>query len=93
MKGYFTFSEALEFMKMGLLCARRGWNGKGMWVTTAVPDFNIRSRRKIECQRCLVMKTVDDRLTSWTPCDLDLFTNDWYIVEEDWHAMEADACP
>lgn len=88
MKGYLTFSEALRFMKNGLACARKGWNGKGMWVTATSPTFVMKDPRWVftRTHRCLVMKTVDDRLTSWTPCDLDLFADDWYIVEED-------ACP
>lgn len=83
MEGYLTFSEALEFMKKRLVCARKGWNGKGMWVTATTPEFWMGGQRARLGHPCLVMKTVDDRLTSWTPCDLDLFADDWYIVEED----------
>lgn len=85
MIGCFDFSEALKFMKQGYVCAREGWNGKGMWVAASFPTFHLRDPRWMfnRTHRCLVMKTVDDRLTSWTPCDLDLFAVDWYIVEED----------
>lgn len=33
----FTFGDALEALKNGERVARKGWNGKGMWLTLVNP--------------------------------------------------------
>ena len=33
-----TFGEAIELMKQGKKVARRGWNGKGMWLCVPLCD-------------------------------------------------------
>ena len=36
--GFLTFGRAIEAMKRGKKVARRGWNGKGMWICVPLCD-------------------------------------------------------
>ena len=52
-KAYFSFSDAVRYLKRGLKVARRGWNGKGMYIwllpETVVKKEWCRDERLIEC--------------------------------------------
>ena len=37
----FSFGKALELLKDGKRVARRGWNGKGMWIFLTVPALSV----------------------------------------------------
>ncbi len=48
---YATFGEALEVLKKGGKVARRGWNGKGMWLSLSVgPSISLANSRSIPSQ-------------------------------------------
>jgi hypothetical protein len=38
MDDVFNFGVALRFLKIGYKVARKGWNGKGMWLLMQRPD-------------------------------------------------------
>ena len=84
-----TFGDALEYMKAGKKVARRGWNGKGMFLFVAnATDLNTDA--DLSCiahlsgeltQPTIVMKTADDKLcVGWLASQTDMLSEDWEIV-------------
>lgn len=68
------FDTALNFLKLGYRTARRGWNGRGMWlrvVTFDEPAF----------LPYIQMRTVDDCLVPWLASQTDLLAHDWIIFD------------
>ena len=74
----FNFGDAIKYMKRGLRVARKGWNGKGMYVFYA-SDFQFGTKADLsefnpteepECTEenavdvydCLVLRTADKKL-------------------------------
>ena len=84
-----TFGDALEALKQGQRVARKGWNGKGMYVFLAfAPDFvtdaDISEFDKLEVEvgDMLVMKTAQNTFQpGWLASQADMLAEDWYIVE------------
>lgn len=70
------FGEALEKMKFGEKVARRGWNGRGMWVALQIPD--AKSKMGLPY---LYMSTVGGALVPWVASQTDLLSEDWEVVE------------
>lgn len=84
-----TFGDALEALKNGERVARKGWNGKDMYVFLAYePDFvtdadiSAFDQRDVEVGNMLVMKTAQDTFQpGWLASQADMLAEDWYIVE------------
>lgn len=84
-----TFGDALEAMKKGERVARKGWNGKDMYVFLAreadfVTDADISAFDQLEVEVCdmLIMKTAQDTFQpGWLASQADMLADDWYIVE------------
>lgn len=91
-----TFGFAIEVLKKGLKVARKGWNGKGMylWLKPAVTIKSDWCKDPIlkeivddnggeaEALGTICMKTVDDRiLTGWLASQTDILSDDWIIVK------------
>ena len=88
-KNGLTFGTALEALKHGAKIARKGWNGKGMFLLLADGiDFstqaNLESCSNLEGDLVLpslVMKTEDDHFSvGWLASQSDLLAEDWFIV-------------
>lgn len=74
----FGFGDAIKYMKRGLRVARKGWNGKGMYVFYAsdfqfgtkadLSEFNpteepeCTEENKVYVYDCLVLRTADKKL-------------------------------
>lgn len=78
-----TFGLALEAMKKGEYVARKGWNGKNMYLFLAhgediqkcvgIPD---------QCVDVICMKTAQDTVVfGWIASQTDMLSEDWQIVE------------
>lgn len=93
----YGFGVALVFLKNGIKVARKGWNGKEMYLFyqpgAKVPIENIHTEplRSIaaanggvaDCLPEIRMKTADNKiLTGWLASQTDLLAEDWYIVKE-----------
>lgn len=84
-----TFGDALEAMKHGERVARKGWNGKDMYVFLAyeadfVTDADISAfdQLEVEVGDMLVMKTAQNTFQpGWLASQVDMLADDWYIVE------------
>lgn len=63
-----TFGQALEALKAGQRVARRGWNGKGMWIVLmsgmSLPPFSTQGTER----------KVNDRTAKWIGEDTPLET-------------------
>lgn len=70
------FGTALTLLKSGFRVARRGWNGKNMWIALQVPDSNSKMTLPY-----LFMKTADDQLVPWLASQTDILAEDWVIVK------------
>ena len=88
-----NFGEALEALKEGKKVARKGWNGKGMYLLLAYPkwpdgsnNITIKFSRGIigiedALENFIVMKTADNKLVPWLASQTDVLSEDWTIVE------------
>ena len=84
-----TFGDALEALKDGERVARKGWNGKGMYVFLAHEadfvtdaDLSAYDQLEVEVADMLVMKTAQDTFQpGWLASQADMLAEDWYIVE------------
>ncbi|MBK8184228.1 MAG: DUF2829 domain-containing protein [Candidatus Competibacteraceae bacterium] len=78
--GNLNFGHALEALKSGLRVQRAGWNGKGMYVQVQAPDTN-----SVMTHPYLLMSVPDceeeTRRLPWQPAQVDIFANDWSIVQ------------
>lgn len=91
-----TFGFAIEALKKGLKVARKGWNGKGMylWLKPAVTiksdwckdqmlkEIVDANGGETEALGTICMKTADNKiLTGWLASQTDVLSEDWVIVE------------
>lgn len=84
-----NFGLAIEAMKKGKKVARRGWNGKGMFLFLGT-DIDLHTEADLSCVSNLegdltlpsiVMKTADDRFcVGWLASQTDMLADDWEIV-------------
>jgi len=83
------FSDALVALKAGERIARRGWNGKGMWLALLNADewdldgITLAGSVDEAYERLpfIAMKTADDKLVPWLASQTDLLADDWEILD------------
>lgn len=71
-----NFGKAIESLKQNKKVARKGWNGKGMWLRLQVPDAHSKMSLPY-----IYMKTADDKFVPWLASQTDMLAEDWDIVE------------
>ena len=90
----FAFGMAIEAMRKGFRVARRGWNGKNMFLFYN-PGSNVKVQEgrplaaaflagtPVNCRPYIMMKTADEQLTivPWLASQTDMLADDWFIVE------------
>lgn len=92
-----TFGQALEHLKSGHKIARKGWNGKGMFLflleggsipKSAIHDPKLKEVLEdngsdhFEALPSIRMKTADDKiLTGWLASQTDMLSEDWVIFD------------
>lgn len=85
-----TFSTALMYLKDGRRVARKGWNGKGMFLFL-VPGSTFKVNRppllgiypegtEINYLPHIAMKTVGGEIVPWLASQTDILAEDWQIV-------------
>lgn len=80
-----SWSWALQQLEAGQRVARKGWNGKGMWLVL-VPGDAWGESGLPECARGLRylpwigMKTADGGFVPWLCSQTDALKHDWVIV-------------
>ena len=70
------FSDALVNLKAGKRVARKGWNGKGLWLQLQHPDTFSKMTLPY-----IFMKTVDDQRVPWLASQTDMLCEDWVVVD------------
>lgn len=89
-----TFGLAIEAMKKGHKVARKGWNGKGMFVVyqkgypQGIPcnkqtaeAWGMKEGEPFICNPYLQIKNVDGSHSMWVPSINDCLAEDWEVVE------------
>lgn len=84
-----TFGEAIQLAKMGKRIARKGWNGKGMYVFLAqevefhtYADISEFEDTGVPVLDCLCMRTADGSICpGWLASQSDMLADDWMILE------------
>lgn len=87
----YDFSGVLKAIKNGCKAARRGWNGKGMFLFL-VPGSTFNVNRppllgiyeegtKIDYRPHIDMKTANGEIVPWVASQSDILADDWYIVD------------
>lgn len=71
-EGGMTFGWAVEQIKDGKAVARKGWNGKNMYIAGKFPDENSKITLPY-----IFMKTADDKLVPWLASQSDILAEDW----------------
>lgn len=69
------FGIALAHLKAGSKIARKGWNGKGMFVKGQFPDEHSKMS-----QPYIYIKGAKGQVLPWTPSQEDLFAEDWEVI-------------
>jgi hypothetical protein len=70
-----SFGEALIALKSGQTVARKGWNGRGMWLGLQRPDTQSKMTLPY-----IYMSTVQGDLVPWLASQTDLLAEDWEVV-------------
>ena len=75
------FSIALEAMRKGYKVMRRGWNGGGMHLEAQFPD---KCSKMTHPYLFIVVPGCEERtrLLPWQPAQVDIFSEDWQIIDE-----------
>lgn len=62
--------------------ARKGWNGRGMWIALYIPDFEMTDgETDYEMQPFIVIKTAQDTCVPWLASQTDMLADDWEAVQ------------
>jgi hypothetical protein len=83
--GNLTFGDAIHYLKLGSKVARKGWNGKGMFLFLS-PKPWIEAIEEIKwtdykIDSFICMKTAQDTIVPWLASQSDMLAEDWVIVE------------
>jgi hypothetical protein len=89
-----NFGQALEALKAGDRVARKGWNGKDMWlilihpkpegVIVDYPAYRVGGvffKGVNELLPWIGMKTADSKFVPWPTSQIDILVEDWEVVE------------
>ena len=83
------FGFALQVLKNGGKAARRGWNGKGMYVFKIGTEmskgdgwtYTNGKNDNMPLREFIAMKTADNEVVPWVASQTDILANDWEAVE------------
>lgn len=81
-----TFGHAVELLKSGFKLARKGWNGKGMYISYvcekewASSELERSWTEDLKPRPWLGIKTVDDGYMPWVPSQSDVLADDWVLA-------------
>ena len=79
-----NFGQALEALKAGKRVARRGWNGKGIYLEMQRPDAH--SKMTLPYIYIVTNDLVTDHpeapkgVVPWLASQTDMLREDWYIL-------------
>lgn len=80
-----NFGQAIEALKEGKRVARKGWNGKGIYLELQIPDAH--SKMTLPYIYIVTSKLETDNpdapkgVVPWLASQTDMLSDDWVIVE------------
>lgn len=92
----FSFGEAIKYLKRGLKVARKGWNGKGMYLflgydiafstganlKDCVEMVDLEGNSLFYLHDSICMRTVDKSIVvGWLASQSDVLADDWVFVD------------
>lgn len=81
-----SFSLALEAIKVGKKVARKGWNGKGIFIELQVPDANSKMTSPYIFINTSGLQTDNPNapksLVPWLASQTDMLAEDWEILND-----------
>lgn len=87
-----TFGLAIEAMKKGKKVARKGWNGKGMFLyyvpveaykpCTEIATSLVNENGLVEYGAYIAMKTAQGNVVPWLASQTDMLAEDWVILDD-----------
>lgn len=81
----FNFGEAIKYLKRGFKVARKGWNGKGIYLEMQKPDAN--SKMTLPYIYIVTNTLVSDNphaprgIVPWLASQTDMLCEDWVFVD------------
>lgn len=81
-----TFGHAVELLKSGFKLARKGWNGKGMFLFLIAQDAwgfecDVEGVDGLAASAFICMKTADEKLVPWLASQSDILAEDWVLAQ------------
>ncbi|PEI49937.1 DUF2829 domain-containing protein [Bacillus toyonensis] len=85
-----NFGQAIEAVKTGNKIARKGWNGKGMFVyyvpaAAYPPATDIMKEafggENVPYRAYLALKTAQNDVATWSPSTSDALAEDWEVIK------------
>ncbi len=80
-----SFGLAIEAMKKGLKIARKGWNGKGIFIKLQIPDTNSKMTSQYIYIDTTGLETdntsAPKSLVPWLASQTDMLSDDWVLVD------------
>lgn len=80
----FDFGSAIDLLKAGSKVARKGWNGKGMWLKLVKKGYFDVGISIVENGFNLLpwigMKTADNSFVPWLASQADMLAEDWIEI-------------
>jgi len=77
------FGEALRALKDGEKVARKGWNGKGMWLELQMPDlFSKMTLPYIYLNYPENAQNTPGARVPWIASQTDMLSEDWEVVND-----------
>lgn len=81
----FSFGEAIKYLKRGMKVARKGWNGKGMYLFLADGEDLTKclsNNGEFKCINSICMKTAQNTICiGWLASQADMLAEDWIFAE------------
>ena len=86
-----NFGDAISALRHSHKVARKGWNGKGMFLydvpaasypaMTPIAKESWGENGMVPYGAYIAIKGADGVVNPWTPSQADMHTNDWYILD------------
>lgn len=81
-----NFGQAIEALKAGKTCARKGWNGRGIFVELQVPDAYSKMTHPYIYINTTGLQTDNQHapknLVPWLASQTDMLAEDWLVLED-----------
>lgn len=79
----YGFGKALEAMNKGRRVARRGWNGKEMFVeSVSGAEAKLTNGCTVALEAFFVLRSPNGRYNTWVPSVSDIMAHDWYELHD-----------